>query len=196
MRLVLTTVCVLALTSALAACDLLQPTDDGPPATMTGQWTTGAVEIPVDTTLVFDSHPTYASAEFRAVVRARTTLTLTDNAGDVRGRLEDRLSSQGEIRYRRHDGVVVTDPFATDALGGASDRIEAVYVAPTLTVTSVGSYLLGSHFVNLALDFSDGTARMPRRFTVPVMFHRAGPEGVLRVVGAGEVTFRRAPAES
>ncbi|HEX8386450.1 MAG TPA: hypothetical protein VF576_09715, partial [Rubricoccaceae bacterium] len=100
-----------------------------------------------------------------------------------------RLTADGEVRYRRHDGVVVRDEFTNDRLGGAGDLIEAVYVAPTLTVTAVGSYLLYTDFVDLTLDFSDGTAVFARRLELPVTLGRLGSRRVT-LVRSPETTFR------
>ena len=180
----------------VAGCDLAQsddgpPAPAGPPATVTGFWSTGQRVVPFDTTFAVEGDPTYASVEVDALFHVETTLSLTDTGGDVRGNAYDRLTAGGEVRYRRHDGVVVRDTFTDDRLGGAGDRIEAVYVAPTLTVTGVGSYLLYTDFVDLQLDFSDGTAVFARRLELPVTLRRLGSRRVT-LVRTAETTFRLA----
>ncbi len=189
---------LLILMPLVAGCDLVQPADDGtsgPPATVTGFWSTGPIDVRFDTTFAVEGDPSYASVEVDALFHVETTLSLTDTGGDVRGNAHDRLTAGGEVRYRRHDGVIVRDGFTDDRLGGAGDLIEAVYVAPRLTITSVGSYLFYTDFVDLTLDFSDGTAPFARRLELPVTLRRLGNRRVT-LVRSAETTFRRATSNA
>jgi hypothetical protein len=176
----------------LSGCDLAQPAADGPPASLSGTWATGTVDVPFDTSFALVGDPTYASVEVDAVYHVDAELRLTDTDGDVRGNVHDQHYAEVEVGYVRHDGVVVRDEYTDDRLGSASNDVEAVYVAPTLTITSVASYM--TEYVGLALDFSDGTAPMARRLTLPVRLGRLG-ERVVRVVRPGvATTFRKIEA--
>lgn len=181
----------------VAGCDLAQPTDDdtpapaGPPASLTGTWATGPIAVPFDTSFAVENDPTYASVEVGALFHVETTLTLTDTEGDVRGRYRDPLYADIEVRYTRHDGVVVRSESTNDRVGGTAGNLEAVYIAPTMTVTS--EYVANREFDGLALDFSDGTAVFVRRLELPVTLTRLGGRR-FTLVRSAETTFRRAQA--
>lgn len=182
----------------VAGCDLVQPSDDvppapaGPPASLTGTWATGPVDVAFDTTFAVESDPTYASVEVDALFHVNTVLALTDTEGDVRGQVRDPLTADGEVRYTRHDGVVVRSPFTNDRVGGTAGFIEAVYIAPTMTVTS--DYVGNREFDGLTLDFSSGTAVFVRRLELPVTLSRLGSRR-FTLVRSAETTLRRAVAD-
>ncbi|HEX8385603.1 MAG TPA: hypothetical protein VF576_05445, partial [Rubricoccaceae bacterium] len=79
----------------VAGCDLVQPADDGPagpPASLTGFWSTGLLDVPFDTSFAVEGDPTYVSVEVDALFHVETTLSLNDTGGDVRGNARDRLT--------------------------------------------------------------------------------------------------------
>ena len=178
----------------LAGCDLVQPTDDapsGPPASLTGTWVTGPIDIAIDTSFAVEGDPTYASVEVDALFHVQTTLSLTDTGGDVRGQYRDPLSADIELRYTRHDGVVVQSETTNDRVGGTAGNLEAIYIAPTMTVTS--EYVANDEFDGLTLDFSNGSAVFGRRLELPVTLSRLGGRR-FTLVRSAATTLRRADA--
>lgn len=179
-----------ALAAVVAGCDLIEPpTNDGPPASMNGTWSTGDVEVTLDTTFALAGDPTYQSVQIVAEYSLNSELDLEDTAGDVRGYVRDYQWASVEIGYLRHDGVTVRDVTEANALGDGSSPVEAVYVPPRLTLT--GFLYPMNDFAGLALDFSDGTARMSRRLAVPVRLGRLDQRLVTLVRPSFGTTFRR-----
>ena len=177
-------------------CDLVK-TDDTPasqtPASMTGKWETGVVDVRRDTTIQLPDDPTYASVQVSAVYHLETSMSLTDTDGDVRGRTYDSKSVDFEIGYVRRDGVVIREQ-DDERIAGGSFYTEAVYIAPTLTFASAPYYTGGNETEALTLDFSDGTATFERRgLEASVYLSRTGSREVRFAFANARPTFRRAP---
>ena len=178
----------LAVTLALAltGCDLVE---SGPPASVEGWWDASA-DVAFDTTFAVEDDPTYRSVAIDFDGELSSFLMATQSEQFVQGSLSDDLTGSGTVRYTRHDGNVVPEPFTV--YDGAGFVVEGFYNAPVLQLSQAyGGY--GDAEGGARIDFSDGTGSVTRRGALSVRLDRLDRRVVQTTWTDVPVRFRLRP---